>query len=112
MFTKYVYSRDQHVSVSSEISVHGHIPSGIMRWNSTKKCVEIMSNDDYGSPVHEMPGTGYSIGVSPETNDILDWAQRKMQEEREIDIMCQQNAVLSDLKNKFLMTAALIRQGS
>lgn len=74
----------------------GSQSAGMVRYNTSMQRLEVYD----GNTWLELGG-GVSIDISSETNSILNWAQRKMDEELKWREMAKKNAAVKDAYEKF-----------
>ena len=51
-----------------------------------------------------------SVGMTPDAERTLAWAQKKMQEEQALEELCKQHPGIRDLKEKLDMMVALVKK--
>lgn len=89
---KGIASNNPYISIRSSHPEYFNMstPSaGMMRYNGNLSCVEI-----YDGSFWRTVNNFDEIGLTPQANEILDWAKKKMQEEQEIkNIAIKNNAV-------------------
>lgn len=110
MYTKEIYVGSQALQIDKQRWVSSSPPSGPLYWNRDFNRIEVVEVGQYGANKHELPSETAIVEISPDTAEILAWARRKMQEEQELAVLCQANPALADLRDKFMTTAALVRQ--
>ena len=86
--------------------------TGLMRWNSNTNQKEVMSSPggETWTPIYGSIGGGGIVDVSPETERILQWAEKKMLEEDTMSVLCAQYPGIKDLQDKLEMMIALVKQ--
>ena len=90
---KGVTSNSPYISVRSTTSpyINMNTPSaGMMRYNGNSSCVEI-----YDGSYWKVVNNYEEISLTPQTNEILDWAKKKMQEEKEIAQLAKSHPAVS-----------------
>lgn len=75
----------------------GSSGAGMLRWNSNMNCMEV--ND--GSVWKQMMATIPTIELTPEAQNILDWAKKKMEEEKRIDGLCEKYPGLRNARDNY-----------
>lgn len=69
---------------------------GNMRYNTTTQNIEIYDGHGW-----VLLNTGFmSIGLTGDAEETLDWARKKMREEKEIEILAQTNPTIADLQRQ------------
>lgn len=77
---KGITSTGPYISVRSSTSpyINMSTPSaGMIRYNGNTSCVEI-----YDGSYWQVMNNFEEVGLTPQANEILDWAKKKMEEER------------------------------
>lgn len=110
MYTKEIHAGSQALQIDTQCTTWAIPPSGPLYWNRESNRIEVIEVGQYSATKHGLPGSTSVVHLSPDTVEVLDWARRKMKEEQELESLCQSNPALLDLRDKFLTTAALIRQ--
>lgn len=90
---KGVISDGPYISVRTAPSnyINMSTPSaGMMRYNGNISCVEI-----YDGSYWQAVNNYQEIGLTPQANEILDWAKKKMQEEHERERLAKTNPAIS-----------------
>ena len=77
--------------------------SGQMRYNSTSSCMEIFD----GSVWQPVGNSISQIGLTPEAEEILDWARKKRQEEVNLMMRMEEHPGLKDAYERFKIMDAL-----
>lgn len=81
--------------------------SGQVRWNGIHKCFEVCDNNN--------DGTWYKINniielrSDPQIGEILDWAKKKMLDERKIEELAKQYPAVKDAKEKLDILVKLVQ---
>jgi hypothetical protein len=79
--------------------------AGIMRYNNGNGCVEVYDGSSW------LTLSGHAeINVSPQTQQILEWAQNKMNEEQELSKIMKKHSGIRDLKEKLDIMVALVHE--
>lgn len=77
--------------------------AGMLRWNSNMNCMEV-NDGNMWKPFN----TDYTtVNLSPHAESILDWAAKKMNEERDLDLLCKRFPGLEKARNNFEMFRSL-----
>ena len=85
-------------------------PTGLMRWNGNSSQVEVMC-DPGGSAWAPLPDHVHvDAYVSPETEEIFKWVEKKMAEETELSALCAAYPGIKDMQDKLAMMIALVKQ--
>lgn len=86
--------------------------SGAVQWNGTYKRLEV-SNGTTWVPIDNT----LSLHLSPDVKTLLEWAKKKMIEEKEIEELAKTNSAISDLvtqikekKSQLEMVKTLIKR--
>jgi len=66
---------------------------GNMRYNTSSQCIEVFD----GTSWQRININTAHVGLSPEAEQILDWANRKRLEDIEIEQLAKENAAVKDL---------------
>jgi len=81
--------------------------TGIMRWNSSMQRKEVMSESNGWIPMNE----GFShVMLDANSSVAIQWVQLKMAEERELAELCAKHPGLLDVKEKYEIMLALVRE--
>lgn len=75
----------------------GSVGAGMVRWNPNMNCMEV--ND--GSMWKQFSTSHPTVELTPEAQELLDWARRKMQEERQLDELCKKYPGLERARTNF-----------
>ena len=87
--------------------------TGLLRWNGVTQQVEIMTNDgnSYVNQWVLFPSNSpATVGLAPAYENAIHWAMIKMNEEEEIKKLLAKHAGLKDLKEKYEIMLALVRE--
>lgn len=77
----------------------GSVGAGMMRWNPNMNCIEVNDGNMWKSI--NMDYT--TIQMNPVAEAAIDWAQRKMNEERDLDELCKRFPGLQKARDNFEM---------
>ena len=77
----------------------GSVGAGMLRWNPNMNCMEV--NDGNMWKTINMDYT--TIQMNPTAEAAIDWAQRKMNEERDLDELCKRFPGLQKARDNFEM---------
>lgn len=91
------YTSDPYISP-------GAVGAGMMRWNPNMNCIEISD----GITWKQVMGTMPSIDLTPEATELLDWAKKKMEEEKRIDELCQKYPGLDKARANYETFLAMV----
>ncbi len=81
---------------------------GQVRYNTSNQCMEIFDGNTW-----QMVGNSVaSVGLTPEAERILDWAQKKMLEEQDLEARMKKHPGLKDAYERFKVMDALTLQES
>lgn len=75
----------------------GTAGAGMLRWNSNMNCIEVNDGVMWKAFSTAIP----TIELTPEAQNILDWAKQKMEEERRIDGLCEKYPGLRNARDNF-----------
>ena len=79
--------------------------SGMVRYNSNLQQLEV--ND---GAVWLQLGQSSSISLTQEAEQALQWAQRQLKREQELDALAAQHPGIKDLREKLEIMVALVKQ--
>jgi hypothetical protein len=101
MIVKSVTGNYQYVTVSSHSTAPPWMDqstpgAGQVRYNSSGSRMEVYDGNGWSTL-----GGDVSIDLSPNVRAIIDWAGRKMDEERQWKEMAEKNPTIQDAYNKF-----------
>jgi hypothetical protein len=101
MIVKSVTGNYQYVTVSSHNTAPPYInqsmlSAGQVRYNPGSQRMEVYDGNGWSTL-----GGDVNIDLSPNVKDIIDWAGRKMDEERSWKEMAEKNPTIRDAYNKF-----------
>jgi hypothetical protein len=93
------------------IAVNGGVnrpaASGAMYWDNNNNCVKIVDNFGNATSVYT---SMQNVGLDGHTQEAVNWAWKKMDEERKIAALMEKHPGLKDLKEKFEVMLALVKQ--
>jgi len=97
-----VVSNSNYITVSGSASSAPYISpgaagAGMLRWNPNMQCVEV--ND--GNVWLTFAESHVGIDLGPDTQKIIEWAARKMEEEENLEAMLEQYPALRKAKENF-----------
>ena len=97
-----LYANSKYITISGDSSnvpyiSPGAVCAGMMRWNPNMQCIEVNDGNTWLSFNHSHVG----VDLSPETQRILEWAERKMAEEEKLEVMMEQYPALRKAKENF-----------
>lgn len=75
----------------------GSVGAGMMRWNPNMNCMEVSD----GSSWKQFSTTIPTIDLTPDANEVLEWAKKKMTEEKKIDELCKKYPGLRKARDNF-----------
>ena len=113
-----INSNSKYISVhgGSSSSVYispGSVGAGMLRYNGNTNCIEI--ND--GNVWRAMSTSYASVGLTPETEMLLEWAQQKRNEELTLKALAEKNEAvriavenLNKAQEQLQITAHLARE--
>lgn len=90
-------SGGRYIQVSDGMSTNPYISSGahgagMVRWNPSKNCLEV--NDGYSW--QPLPSSHPVITLSPDAEEVLDWARRKQAQEQRIAELAAQHPTVAN----------------
>lgn len=80
---------------------------GNVRWNSVVSCLEVWD----GYIWQQIYGPEFQISLTGRTEHIIEWAEKKMQQEKNIEEFAKKYPALKDAKDKFDILYTLITSG-
>jgi hypothetical protein len=83
--------------------------SGAIYWDGSSKQFAIV--DSYGNK-NPCYAQVQSVMLDPSILKVVDWASKKMEEEKELADLCKLHPGLNDAKEKFDVMLALVRQAA
>jgi hypothetical protein len=75
----------------------GAVGSGMMRYNGNMNCIEV--ND--GNMWKQLESSYATVELTVEAQAILNWAKKKMQEEQQLDELCEKYPGLGKARDNF-----------
>ena len=78
--------------------------AGQVRYNTMGQCLEIFD----GNAWQTWYTSTANVGLTPEAEEIVDWAKNKMQEEQRLLALMEQHPGLKDLHEKLEIMKALV----
>lgn len=81
--------------------------SGAVYWDGNNRAFAII--DNYGNKNQVYPQMT-SVGLDATSINAIAWVTKKMQEEKELEELCKLHPGLKDVKEKFDIMLALVRQ--
>ncbi len=81
--------------------------SGALYWDNNLNCVKVI--DQYGIPQNVYTYT-QNVGLDSRAQEAVNWAWKKMEEERNIAALLNKHPGLKDIKEKFDVMLALVQQ--
>lgn len=75
----------------------GAVGAGMVRYNTNMNCIEV--ND--GNMWKQMGMSYASIELTPEAQELLDWARKKRLEEMQLDELCKKYPGLGKARDNF-----------
>jgi len=80
----------------------GSQSAGMIRYNTSSQNTEVYDGNSWLTM-----SSNPSISLSNDTMEVLDWARKKMQEEKQLEDLMNQHPGLRDLHEKFELMRAL-----
>jgi hypothetical protein len=93
----------RYVMVQGGMPAHTYInsSSGYMNVGDVRYNVQMQRLEVYDGQIWVEISTGHaSVGLTPDAEHALDWANRKIIEEAELDRLAASNATIADLVNQ------------
>lgn len=82
----------------------GAVGAGMMRYNPNMSCMEVNDGNSW-----RQIGMNYaSVELDPNAQQILDWAKKKMEEERNLDELCKKYPGLERARSNFELFKQLV----
>lgn len=81
----------------------GSMSAGMVRYNSGSATLEVYD----GNAWLALSGSA-DVGLSPEAQQVMDWAYKKMKEDEQLEILMEKHPGLKDLHEKFTLMKALV----
>ena len=78
----------------------------MMRYNSNTQTIEV-----YDGNVWLALAGSADVSLSPEAQQVMDWAYKKMKEDEQLEVLMEKHPGLKDLHEKFTLMKALIAEG-
>ena len=85
--------------------------TGAVQWNGVSRCLEVSTGNGWQSI-----NSSISLSTNPEVEKILLWAEKKMEEEKELEELAESNVTiksllttLKDTEEKIKIVKALIK---
>ena len=79
-------------------------PAGQVWWDTTLQCLKVSDGNTWFTIQPSV-----DIGLSPSTEEAINWAQRKMREEQELKELMKKHPGLKDAKQQFDVMLALVK---
>jgi hypothetical protein len=105
-----ITSNSRYITVSDGSSTNpyispGAVGAGMMRWNSNMNCMEVNDGNSW-----KTLGMSYaSVGLTGETESLLDWAREKRMEEQRLQEMMEKYPALKKAKDNFDILLNLVK---
>jgi len=102
-----------YITVSGGMSTDPYISPGAMgagmiRYNSNMSCMEVNDGNSW-----KQLGMNYAnLDLTPEAQAILDWAKKKMAEEKKLDELCEKYPGLRKSRDNYETFLALVQSES
>jgi hypothetical protein len=79
--------------------------AGMVRYNSSSQNLEVYDGNSWLA----LSGSA-DVGLSPEAQQVMDWAYKKMIEEEQLEALLAKHPGLRDLHEKFTVMKALVAE--
>ena len=83
----------------------GSMSAGMMRYNSNTQTIEV-----YDGNVWLALAGSADVSLSPEAQQVMDWAYKKMKEDEHLEVLMEKHPGLKDLHEKFTLMKALVAE--
>lgn len=77
----------------------------MMRYNSNTQTIEVYDGNTWLA----LAGSA-DVSLSPEAQQVLDWAYKKMKEDEQLEVLMKKHPGLKDLNEKFTLMKALVAE--
>lgn len=85
----------------------GALSAGMLRYNTNNSCIEVYDGNSW------FTFSGHAeVSLSSEAQQIMAWAQEKMRQEQELEMLMKKHPGLRDLHEKFELMKALVAEES
>lgn len=96
----------QGLTIAGVSSSNNYVPqTGMVRWNGSTQQFDVMDQQNW-IPLYQ---TDVSIGPDYGLTNIMNWARIKMAEEDQLKVLMDKHPGLKDVKEKFDIMLALVR---
>lgn len=85
----------------------GSVGAGMLRWNPNMGYMEVSDGNIWKCFNSITP----TIELTPEAQNILDWAKQKMEEEKKLDGLCEKYPGLRNARDNFETFKRLVESG-
>jgi hypothetical protein len=105
-----ITSNSRYITVSDGSATNpyispGAVGAGMMRWNPNMNCMEVNDGNSW-----KTFGMSYaSVGLTGETESLLDWARQKKQEEENLEAMMEKYPGLKKAKENFDLMLNIVK---
>jgi hypothetical protein len=79
--------------------------AGMVRYNSNTQTLEVYDGNTWLA----IAGSA-DVGLSPEAQQVMDWAYKKMKEDEQLEVLMEKHPGLKDLHEKFTLMKALVAE--
>ena len=79
--------------------------AGMVRYNPNTQTLEVYDGNSWLA----IAGSA-DVGLSPEAQQIMDWAYKKMKEDEQLEVLMEKHPGLKDLHEKFILMKALVAE--
>ena len=83
----------------------GSMSAGMVRHNSNTQTLEVYDGNTWLA----LAGSG-DISFSPEAQQVMDWAYKKMKEDEQLEMLIEKHPGLKDLHEKFTLMKSLVAE--
>jgi len=83
----------------------GSMSAGMVRYNPNTQTLEVYDGNSWLA----IAGSA-DVGLSPEAQQVMDWAYKKMKEDEQLEVLMEKHPGLKDLHEKFTLMKALVAE--
>ncbi len=81
--------------------------AGMVRFDTSKQCLEVYDGQNWLRLNYDA-----ELELSPEIRETVEWARRKQQEERDLEMLCARHPGLQEAWDRFRLMRELVKQES
>ncbi len=83
--------------------------TGQVRWNGATRCFEVCDNSSYSGGWMRIDNT-VQLSSDPQIQPVLEWAKKKMEEEKKLDKLMSEYPSLKAAKDQLELVYKLVQQ--